>query len=196
MDKLTNQLENIFAAGAEQEPSEGGEEKKTGEADQTESEGAVSVAQDSINEVGKAKSLEDKEKMLSAVKQNADQIKRDLGDILQNTWSTKIASIQASMEQMTNEKQRQVKDGKQSAALEKEYKAKMDELRGQLGDQQRQKKKKEDALGKTLMQQESRLKAMEQEIQKMKKQRDELERQKKYGEERFTKFKSTAQKDL
>ena len=42
------------------------------------------------------------------------------------------------------------------------------------------------------MQQESRLKAMEQEIQKMKKERDELERQKKYGEERFSKFKSTA----
>ena len=100
------------------------------------------------------------------------------------------------MEKVTSEKQRQVADGKQSVALEKEYKSKMDELRAQLGEQQRQKKKKEDALGKTLMQQESRLKAMEQEIQKMKKQRDELERQKKYGEERFSKFKSMAQKDI
>lgn len=37
---------------------------------------------------------------------------------------------------------------------------------------------------------------METEIAKMKKERDELEKQKKYGEERFSKFKSTVNKDL
>lgn len=47
-----------------------------------------------------------------------------------------------------------------------------------------------------MVQQESRLKAMENEMAKMKKERDELEKQKKYGEERFGKFKSTVNKDL
>ncbi len=37
---------------------------------------------------------------------------------------------------------------------------------------------------------------MENEIAKMKKERDELVQQKKYGEERFSKFKSTVNKDL
>ena len=46
------------------------------------------------------------------------------------------------------------------------------------------------------MQQETRLKAMELELAKMKKQRDDLEVQKKYGEERFSKYKTTATKDI
>lgn len=37
---------------------------------------------------------------------------------------------------------------------------------------------------------------MELDIQKLKKQRDDAKMEQKYGEERFTKFKSTANKDL
>jgi hypothetical protein len=47
-----------------------------------------------------------------------------------------------------------------------------------------------------MVQQEQRLKAMEIEITKMKREREELEKQKKYGEERFSKFKTTVNKDL
>jgi hypothetical protein len=43
--------------------------------------------------------------------------------------------------------------------------------------------------------QESRLKAMENELAKIKKARDEAELAKKYGEERFHKFKNTANKE-
>lgn len=49
---------------------------------------------------------------------------------------------------------------------------------------------------KIMIQQEQRLKAMENEIHKMKREREELEKQKKYGEERFSKFKTTVNKDL
>jgi hypothetical protein len=46
-----------------------------------------------------------------------------------------------------------------------------------------------------MIQQEQRLKAMENEIHKMKREREELEKQKKYGEERFSKFKTTVNKE-
>ena len=87
-------------------------------------------------------------------------------------------------------------DSAATKAIEKEYKQKMEALQNQMNEQQRQKKKKEEDIQKTMMQQESRLKAMEIEVAKMKKQRDEAEAQKKYGEERFTKFKSNVSKDL
>ena len=41
----------------------------------------------------KATSLDEKEKMLNAVRQNVDQIKADLGELLQNTWSGRINEI-------------------------------------------------------------------------------------------------------
>ena len=65
-----------------------------------------------------------------------------------------------------------------------------------MAEQQRQKKKTEDGIQKKMQQQESRIKAMEMELAKMKKQRDEAEAQRKFGEERFSKFKGQAVKDL
>ena len=47
-----------------------------------------------------------------------------------------------------------------------------------------------------MVQQESRIKAMEAELAKMKRQRDEAKEQQKYGEERFSKYKTTVGKDL
>lgn len=47
-----------------------------------------------------------------------------------------------------------------------------------------------------MMQQESRLKAMELQLAQLKKQRDEAVVQQKYGEERFSKFKSNVNKDI
>ena len=47
-----------------------------------------------------------------------------------------------------------------------------------------------------MMQQESRLKAMELQLAQMKREKDEAEQAKKYGDERFSKFKSSANKDL
>jgi hypothetical protein len=72
----------------------------------------------------------------------------------------------------------------------------MEALNKQLAEQQREKRKKEEGVTKIMVQQEQRLKAMENEISKMKKEREELEKAKKYGEERFSKFKSTVNKDL
>ena len=37
--------------------------------------------------------MEEKEKLLSAVKQNVDQIKSDLGELLKNTWAQRIQEI-------------------------------------------------------------------------------------------------------
>ena len=81
-------------------------------------------------------------------------------------------------------------------AIEKEYMAKMEALNKQLNEQQKEKKKKEDNITKTMILQEQRLKAMESEISKMKKEKEESESQKKYGEERFSKFKKNVNKDL
>ena len=81
-------------------------------------------------------------------------------------------------------------------AIEKEYKQKMAVLQHQVDDQQRQKKKKEDTIQKTMMQQESRLKAMEIQLAQIKKERDAANNEKKFGEERFSKFKSNVNKDL
>lgn len=100
------------------------------------------------------------------------------------------------MEQDKRSKVAASQDNAQTKAIEKEYRAKMEHLQQQLLETQRQKKKKEDNIQKTLMQQETRLKAMELELAKMKKQRDDLEVQKKYGEERFSKYKTTATKDI
>jgi hypothetical protein len=74
--------------------------------------------------------------------------------------------------------------------------AKMEALNKQLNEQQKEKKKKEDNITKTIVLQEQRLKAMESEISKMKKEKEELESQKKYGEERFSKFKTNVNKDF
>ena len=72
----------------------------------------------------------------------------------------------------------------------------MEVLQQQLSDQQRQKKKKEDNIQKTMTQQETRLKAMEMQLAQMKKQRDDAESAKKFGDERYSKFKSSVNKDL
>ena len=144
--------------------------------------------------------MEDKQKLVAAVKQNVDQIKSDLSDLLKNTWQSRITEIQTAMSKIEAEKRKSMTekaaDSAAAKAIEREYKTKMDELSKQLQEQQRQKKKKEDSIQKTMAQQETRIKVMENDLQKMKQQRDELEKQKKYGEERFSKFKSTAAKDL
>jgi hypothetical protein len=57
------------------------------------SEGDQALAERSIAEASRATSLEEKEKLLSAVKQNVDQIKSDLGELLKNTWAQRIQEI-------------------------------------------------------------------------------------------------------
>ena len=51
------------------------------------------MAERSIAEANRATSLEEKERLLSAVKQNVDQIKSDLGELLKNTWAQRIHEI-------------------------------------------------------------------------------------------------------
>ena len=106
-----------------------------------------------------------------------DQIKSDLGELLKNTWAQRIQEIQSQMSKMEQDKRKTISavgdNSAQTKAIEKEYRQKMEVLQQQLNDQQRQKQKKEDNIKKTMMQQESRLKAMEIELSKMKKQRDE-----------------------
>ena len=58
-------------------------------------EGDHAIAEQAHAEASRATSLEEKEKLLSAVKQNVDQIKSDLGELLKNTWAQRIAEIQS-----------------------------------------------------------------------------------------------------
>ena len=53
-----------------------------------------------------------------------------------------------------------------------------------------------EAIEKTMTLQETRIKAMENSLAKMKTEKEEAINQKKYGEERFFKFKTTAQKEI
>ncbi len=91
MDKLTSQLENYFAVD---EDAEGASTVTTSQAATTEDEPSLidtsadnQAAEGAIAEANRATSLEEKEKLLSAVKQNVDQIKSDLGELLKNTWA-------------------------------------------------------------------------------------------------------------
>lgn len=89
MNKLTSQIENFFAA------DDDGEEVKQEQPSQDDSvDGESLLAERSIAEASKATSLEEKEKILSAVRQNVDQIKSDLGELLKNTWATRVAEIE------------------------------------------------------------------------------------------------------
>ena len=210
MDNLTSKLENYFFADDYDKPAEGEGASSIkrqsssivdADNDQENTLEGDKIAEKSMQEATKASSIEDKEKLLSAVQQNVDQIKSDLGELLKNTWASRIQEIQSQMNKMEQDKKKNIAsasaaaDNKQIQAIEKDYKKKMDELMQQIKDQEKQKKKKEDTITKTMMQQESRIKVLEQEIEKIKKERAELERQKKYGEERFSKLKSTVTKE-
>jgi hypothetical protein len=82
--------------------------------------------------------LEDKEKVLFAVKQNVDVIKSDLTSLLQNTWQSKIQEIERSMTKAKADRRmsmvaaEQSQDVKLNVAIEKEYKQKMEALNKQL----------------------------------------------------------------
>ncbi len=126
--------------------------------------------------------MDDKEKLLNQVKQSTDKIKQELGQLLQNTWNSKISEIKDSMKVLENEK----KTKGESA----EYKSKMDDLNRQLDLQQKEKQKNADSIQKTMLVQEARIKSLENELLKLRKEKEELDNQKKYGEERFHKFKA------
>ena len=46
--------------------------------------------------------------MLSAVKQNVDQIKSDLGELLKNTWASRIEELQGQMSRVEQDKKRNI----------------------------------------------------------------------------------------
>jgi len=72
----------------------------------------------------------------------------------------------------------------------------MEGLNTQVMKLEREKQKKEEAVGKQIAMQEARIKALENDLEKQKKKKEEVERLKKYDEDRFFKFKSTINKDL
>lgn len=74
--------------------------------------------------------LDDKEKILQSVKQNTDKIRQELGELLQNTWNSKITEIKQTMKSVEAERKKAVgsTDTTKHAQLEKDYKAKMDDL--------------------------------------------------------------------
>ena len=90
------------------------------------------VAEKSLAEASRATSLEEKEKLLSAVKQNVEQIKSDLGELLKNTWAQRILEIQTQMSRMEQDKKKamsaSVNDNAQTKAIEREYRQKMEAL--------------------------------------------------------------------
>lgn len=75
--------------------------------------------------------------MLAAVKENVDQLKTDLGDLLKDTWALKIDEIKKSMSKVENDRKKapQPTDSKVAQQVEREYKTKMDELNRQLDSQ-------------------------------------------------------------
>lgn len=81
MDKLSSKLEHMF------DTDNTSESTKTSDLEE---------AENAIKEVSQS-SLDDKEKILAAVKQNVDQMKSDFNELLKNTWASKIADIQKSM---------------------------------------------------------------------------------------------------
>ena len=150
MDKLTSQLENYFAADATEgevaktqaEEDSLLEKINTGD-DSTDpttqiEEGGQAMAEQAHAEASRATSLEEKEKLLSAVKQNVDQIKSDLGELLKNTWAQRIQEIQTQMGKMEQDKRKTIsaagENSAQTKAIEKEYKQKMEVLQNQLND--------------------------------------------------------------
>ena len=112
-------------------------------------------AKQSIDEASRANSLEDKEKLLAAVRSNVDAIKQDLGQLLKNTWAQRISEIEQSMLKAKQERNKNIaaSGGSQdkNSAIEKEYVAKMDALNKQLAEQQREKRKKEEGVTKIMV---------------------------------------------
>ena len=108
----------------------------TTEADSQVQEGDAAIAEQAHAEASRATSLEEKEKLLSAVKQNVDQIKSDLGELLKNTWAQRIQEIQTQMSKMEQDKRKTItaagENSAQTKAIEKEYKQKMEVLPAQL----------------------------------------------------------------
>lgn len=65
--------------------------------------------------------LDEKERMLKAVKESQDNFKKELGDLFSNTWNSRISEIKQNIKTVEAER-------KKGAGSDKEYKAKMDEL--------------------------------------------------------------------
>ena len=135
MDKLTSQLENYFAADEEGEGAQPASNANAEDSliDTTDfGHEGDQVAEHSIAEASKATSLEEKEKLLSVVKQNVDQIKSDLGELLKNTWAQRIQEIQSQMSNMEKDKKKSIAaantDNAATKAIEKEYRGKMEVL--------------------------------------------------------------------
>jgi hypothetical protein len=61
------------------------------------------ATEDILNETQNS-SLDDKEKMLTAVKQSQEKFKAELGDLFGNTWNSKIAEIKANIKSTENER--------------------------------------------------------------------------------------------
>lgn len=68
------------------------------------------VSSSSVAEASRATSLEDKEKVLDAVRKNVEQIKNDLGELLKDTWGKKIAEIERAKQTVEKERTRKVAD--------------------------------------------------------------------------------------
>lgn len=91
MSRLTSQLESMFTQSKQKDNNNSQEEE--------------SELQDVIEETQNS-DLDEKERLMSTVKQNYDKIKDELGEILQSQWNTKITEIKQNMLIIENEKQK------------------------------------------------------------------------------------------
>ena len=122
MDRLTSKLENYFVIDDSNPLMDPGvdtpsstdasikiidTDKKDIDDDESSKDGSK-IAEASLSEANKAATIEEKEKLLSAVKQNVDQIKSDLGELLKNTWASKIVEIQSEMSKMEQDKKKNI----------------------------------------------------------------------------------------
>ena len=93
--------------------------------------------------------------MLSAVRTNVDAIKSELGQLLKNTWASRIQEIEQSMIKAKLERNKNIAaaGGSQdhNSTIEKEYVQKMDALNKQLAEQQKEKRKKEESVTKIMV---------------------------------------------
>lgn len=93
-----------------------------------------------MHEASKAATLEDKQRFLDTLKSNGDKIKSVMGEFLKNTWAQRISQIEQEKQKAAIEHKKKViavqasKDEHQIKAIEKEYKAKMDDLNRQIAE--------------------------------------------------------------
>lgn len=88
MEKLTSEFEDVFNVEEPMLLVENDQPTNANTSDDEANEKAENERH--MNEVGKASTLEDKEKFLKALQSKGEHIKSVMGEFLKNTWAQRI----------------------------------------------------------------------------------------------------------